>query len=199
MTEPKQQILFVDDDVVLKDEIALLLSHYTFCGCETILEAVALAKRNLFSLYVLNVSLADGSGFSLCQKLRSLDLNTPILVTSVHDSESYRLYAQQVGAQAFWHKKEELNRLKTLMETCLRESKERSFEAKRAEFEAIRNELARQRAEAQALQAEARKLKAECQEKRIMLAASRAFESVGGSRADFSFLWPEVRAASLLD
>ena len=199
MTEPRQQILFVDDDVVLKDEIALLLSSYTFCGCETILEAVALAKRNLFSVYVLNASLADGSGFSLCQKIRSLDINTPIIVMSVHDSESYRLYAQQVGAQAFWHKKEALNGLKILLENCLRESRARSFDAKRAELEAIRNELARQRAEAQALQAEARKLKAECQEKRIMLAASQAFESAGGSRADFSLLWPEVRAASALD
>jgi len=194
MTEQSQQILYVDDDSSLRDEISLFLVGYKISACETIGDGIAFATQQSFALYLLNLSLPDGSGFSLCQKIRVFDLNTPIVVISIHDSESYRKYALQAGAYGFWAKSGDLHQLKTTIERCLFESRLRSFEAKRAEFAAIRDELAQQREEARARQAQAREIQAQYREKRVMLAASRAFENAGGSRADFSHLWPEAYA-----
>lgn len=194
MTEQNQQILFVDDDSSLREEVSQLFPRYVICGCATISEGLRLATDRIFSLYLLNLSLPDGSGLGLCQKIRAFDFNTPIVVMSIHDSESYRKYAREVGAHGFWGKSEDLTGLQNIVERCVYESRVRSFEAKRAEFQAIREELERQRSEAQARQAEAREIKEQCQKKRIMLAASRAFESAGGSRADFPRLWPIVQA-----
>jgi hypothetical protein len=87
-----------------------------------------------------------------------------------------------------------LNHLKTIIEECRRDSRLRSFEAKRAEFAAIRDELAQQREEARVRQAQAREVQDQYREKSVMLAASRAFENAGGSRGDFSDLWPEAYA-----
>ena len=194
MTEQSQRILYVDDDSSLRDEISLFLPAYKISACETISAGIALATQQSFALYLLNLSLPDGSGFSPCQKIRVFDLNTPIVVISIHDSESYRKYALQAGAYGFWAKDGDLYQLKTTIERCLFESRLRSFEAKRAEFAAIRDELAQQREEARARQAQAQEVQAQYREKRAMLAASRAFENAGGSRADFSHLWPEAYA-----
>ena len=152
----------------------MFLPGYKISACETIGDGIALATQQSFALYLLNLSLPDGSGFSLCQKIRVFDLNTPIVVISIHDSESYRKYALQAGAYGFWAKNGDLHQLKTTIERCLFESRLRSFEAKRAEFAAIRDELAQQREEARARQAQAREIQAQYREKRVMLAASRA-------------------------
>jgi DNA-binding response OmpR family regulator len=194
MVEQSQQILYVDDDRSLRDEISLFLPGYRISCCETIGEGLTLATHQTFALYLLNLSLPDGSGIGLCQKIRAFDLNTPIVVISIHESESYRKYARQVGAHGFWEKSGDLHYLKTIIEECLRDSRLRSFEAKRAEFAAIRDELAQQREEARARQAQAREVQDQYREKSVMLAASRAFENAGGSRADFSDLWPEAYA-----
>ena len=164
----------------------MFLAGYKISACETIGDGIALATQQSFALYLLNLSLPDGSGFSLCQKIRVFDLNTPIVVISIHDSESYRKYALQAGAYGFWAKSGDLHQLKTTIERCLFESRLRSFEAKRAEFAAIRDELAQQREAARARQAgQAREIQAQYREKRVMLAASRAFENAGGSRGRF--------------
>lgn len=194
-----QQILFIDDDAGLRDEMRLIFPNYQIRVCDNIGAALELSAQRAFSVYVLNLSLPDGSGFGLCQKVRGFDANTPIIAISIHDSESYRKYANAVGAQGFWTKNEDLSRLKHIVENCIYESRVRSFEAKRAEFEAIRNELQLQRSEAQSRQAEARQIKEECRQKRIMLAAARAFENAGGSRADFPRLWPLVQAEMALE
>jgi DNA-binding NtrC family response regulator len=135
-----QQILFIDDDVGLRDEMLVLFPNYRIRVCDRIGAALELSTQQVFSAYVLNLSLPDGSGFGLCQKIRAFDSNTPMIVISIHDSESYRKHAQEVGAHGFWTKSEDLNRLKHMVENCIYESRVRSFEAKRAEFEAIREE-----------------------------------------------------------
>jgi len=193
------QILFIDDDTSLRDEVRLLFSSYTIRACESLGVAIELAAQDAFAAYLVNLSLPDGSGFGLCQKIRLFDPNTPIIALSIHESESYRKYAREVGAHAFWEKGEDLNRLKDIVDRCIYEGRVRSFEAKRAEFQAIRDELERQRRDAQARQAEARRIKEQCRKKRIMLAAERAFQSAGGSRADFPRLWPIVQAEMEFD
>ena len=67
MTEQSQRILYVDDDSSLRDEISLFLPGYKISACETIGDGIALATQQSFALYLLNLSLPDGSGFSLCQ------------------------------------------------------------------------------------------------------------------------------------
>jgi DNA-binding response OmpR family regulator len=194
MAEQIYRILHVDDDRSLRDEIASFLSRCTISACETKRAALILAKRKPFNLYLLDISLPDGSGFGLCQQLRKFDPNTPIVLISIHDSESYRKYARDMGAQAFWGKSEDLSRLNNVIEACLRESRMKSFEAKRTEFAAIHEELTRQREMARARQVEARENCARYRERMMKLTAYRAFVEAGGCPADFQQLWPAVYA-----
>jgi len=99
-----QQILFIDDDVGLRDEMLVLFPNYRIRVCDRIGAALELSTQQAFSAYVLNLSLPDGSGFGLCQKIRAFDSNTPMIVISIHDSESYRKNAQEVVAHGFWTK-----------------------------------------------------------------------------------------------
>lgn len=197
MSNRNGEILYVEDNGRERERIISLLAAYAVTGCQTIAECSVRARRQRFDLFLLDLDLPDGTGFGLCQKLREFDPTTPIIVTSLHDSESFRNYAVKVGAQAFWGKREDPNRLRLIIENAMRERRDRLFQAKQAEFAAVQADIARQREEARAQQTQAREIRALCQEKRIMLAAYRAFAEAGGSRAEFDRMWPDVCAEAL--
>jgi len=194
MSERAGEILCVVEDDRERERISSLLPSYAITGCQTIAQGLVLARCQRFDLYLLDLDLPDGTGFSLCQKIREFDPTTPIVVTALHDSESFRNYAARVGAQTFWGKHEGSDQLKLMIENSLRRSRVRLFEAKQAEFAAVRGELARQRDEARAERARASVIRTQCREKRAMLAAYRAFAAAGGSRAEFDRLWPDISA-----
>jgi CheY-like chemotaxis protein len=87
MTEQSQQILYVDDDRSLRDEISLFLPGYRISSCETIGEGLTLATHQTFALYLLNLSLPDGSG---------IRKYAPLI--STHRSLSFRFMRVKVTA-----------------------------------------------------------------------------------------------------
>ncbi len=87
------QILHVDDD----PEIRLLMSAslqefgYRVATAGTVAEALQLAKEIRFDLYILDVRLPDGTGIELCQQLRQLRPDVPVVYYSAFiDSEAER-------------------------------------------------------------------------------------------------------------
>lgn len=84
-------ILVVEDDCCLRREIGDLLEKQGItvrkaCGYQEALELVL--KRELFDLYLVDVMLPDGDGFSLCEKIRERDTNPILFLTACSDEES---------------------------------------------------------------------------------------------------------------
>ena len=45
-------------------------------------QAITLARRGIFDLYLLDTCLPDASGIDLCRNIRLLDANTPVILLS---------------------------------------------------------------------------------------------------------------------
>ncbi len=54
----------------------------------SVAEGLDLAKEITFDLYILDVRLPDGTGVELCQKLRALNPDIPILYYSAYGDEA---------------------------------------------------------------------------------------------------------------
>ena len=68
---------------------------YSVLTAGSVAEGLELAKEIKFDLYILDIRLPDGTGVELCQKLRELNSEIPILYYSAygdetdHEDESY--------------------------------------------------------------------------------------------------------------
>ena len=70
----------------------------------TIVEGLQLAKEVSFDLYLLDVRLPDGSGIELCQKLRALTPNVPVLYYSAYGDEAEHRNAVATCGDAYLRK-----------------------------------------------------------------------------------------------
>ena len=89
MPETKARILHVDDHQDTRLMMAALLSDagYGVMTAGTVQEGLALAKEIEFDLYLLDVRLPDGTGVELCQRLRALRPEVPVLYYSAYGDE----------------------------------------------------------------------------------------------------------------
>jgi CheY-like chemotaxis protein len=80
-----------------------LLAHanYEAQALMNVEEALTLAQRQSFNLYILDARFPDGKGLTLCSQIRQLDPHTPIIVYSGAVYDSDREEAERVGATAF--------------------------------------------------------------------------------------------------
>lgn len=99
----KRLILCVDDNEDNCFMLTNLLGRegYEAKSAESIEQALELAHKDSFNLYVLDSWLARGSGVDLCQKIREFDSRTPIIFYSGAAYESDKQEALQAGANAF--------------------------------------------------------------------------------------------------
>lgn len=108
-----KRILCLDDS---KDSCDLLSFVLSEAGFEievayTVAEGLKMARESQFSLYMVDLSFADGDGFDLIDTLREIDSSTPIVVCSGDVRESTQERAKQAGAQAFFTKPIELDEM----------------------------------------------------------------------------------------
>ena len=118
MSSPKRRILCVDDDVDTCEMLTQLLANENFeaQAITNIEEALALAQKQSFNLYILDARFPDGKGLSLCSHIRQFDPHTPIIVYSGAVYDSDREEAERAGATAFVSKPE----VDVLVETVTR-------------------------------------------------------------------------------
>ena len=111
MTVTKKRILYVDDN---PDDCELVK---TYLGWESIdavavgtfAEALSRAKSERFDLYLIDVSLPDGSGIELTLQIRRFDSTTPIIFYSAHGLVPVIEKAMKAGAQKFVEKQIDLD------------------------------------------------------------------------------------------
>jgi DNA-binding response OmpR family regulator len=102
----RPRILHVEDDPDIRLLIAGSLRGfgYTVATAGTMAEAMELARDLRFDLCILDVRLPDGSGIDLCQQLRELQPNVPILYYSAYASDSEQKEALSVCGDAYLKK-----------------------------------------------------------------------------------------------
>ncbi len=103
MSQPKCRILCVDDHKDTSDMLSLLLSQedYDVVCALSAQEALSLAARQEFDLYVLDKRLPDGDGLTLCERLMEITPSVPCLFYSGDAYEIHRHQAMQAGAAAY--------------------------------------------------------------------------------------------------
>jgi len=103
MSEVKCRILCVDDHEDTPEMLKLLLSQsdYEVHPANSMEEALELAQKFEFDLYVLDKHLPDGTGMELCVKLNALAPGVPCIFYTGDAYEVHRLEAIAAGANAY--------------------------------------------------------------------------------------------------
>lgn len=103
MSPPARRILCVDDH---DDTCAMLQTLFGQAGREVVSaagvgEAVALAASQSFDLFVIDMTLPDGTGVELCRQLRELQPHAPVVFYTGRAYEADRSAALAACAAAY--------------------------------------------------------------------------------------------------
>src|SRR5207302_7681964 len=106
MERTKARILHVDDHQDTRLMMAALLQDcgYGVLTAGSVAEGFELAKEISFDLYLLDVRLPDGTGVELCQKLRALHPEVPVLYYSAYGEEQEHQLAVATCGDAYLRK-----------------------------------------------------------------------------------------------
>ncbi len=103
LRQSRQQGLLIDDDESTREMMTLLLKPLglSLVAVETANEALPLIRRARFDLYITDVWLPGIDGFTLCQRIRTIDSATGILFYSGASTAADIEHARTAGADAY--------------------------------------------------------------------------------------------------
>lgn len=104
MIEPSPLILVLEDEPLIQDMVQDVLSKAGLRTiiCDTGAEGLRRFEAEKPDLVILDVTLKDGEGFSLCEKLGlGKTVDTPFLFLSAREELSVRLKAFELGAHDY--------------------------------------------------------------------------------------------------
>lgn len=103
------RVLLADDHDILRQGLKLLLGLYSEIQvvgeARTGREAVEMAQSLQPDVAVMDISMPDMDGLEACQRIRSSQLTTQVLILTMHESEEYFLRALRMGAAGYLVKK----------------------------------------------------------------------------------------------
>ena len=96
------RILLVEDDSGISKNLALLLTgeKYNVSCCNTQRSALELLEKERFDLILLDVSLPDGNGYSVCTAAKRIN-NTPVIFLTASDDEASVVTGLDLGADDY--------------------------------------------------------------------------------------------------
>ncbi len=115
------QILLVEDDQRIVDFVqrGLKAEGFNVEVARNGMEAIALGKERKFQIIILDLGLPDINGREVCERLRSLEINTPILMLTARDAIHDKVTGLRSGADDYMTKpfafEELLARIEVLM------------------------------------------------------------------------------------
>lgn len=97
-----KRIFFVEDDLSLIGGLSYALKKegYAVETARTVAEAETLWTMGTYDLVILDVSLPDGTGFALCEKIRQTS-NVPIMFLTAADEETDMIMGLDIGADDY--------------------------------------------------------------------------------------------------
>ena len=102
-SEPKPLVVVVEDEVELA---TLIASHLERAGmqtqvCNRTAHALRFLKQNFANLLLLDISLPDGSGFSLLEELKAADITIPVIFLTGEDQETTKVRGLEMGGDDY--------------------------------------------------------------------------------------------------
>ncbi|MGQ0635136.1 MAG: response regulator transcription factor [Planctomycetaceae bacterium] len=133
------RILVVDDEADTAKFLKTLLERH---GYDAVVAKDGGQAHSMFVMrkpdfVVLDLILPGESGFEVCERLKTLERNVPVLVLTAVDMEDSRNLAKRVGADAYMTKPFDPDELLTQIKQTAEEVWLRS----RAEADAVRNDV----------------------------------------------------------
>lgn len=103
------RVLLVEDSKVVSERSANLLREQLPPPVEVLQAATAEDAMLLLRAWapdavLLDIQLAEGSGFDVLEKMRAENLTIPVVVLTNHSTPQYRERCLQAGARAFFDK-----------------------------------------------------------------------------------------------
>lgn len=117
-----EKLLLLEDDLSLVDGLTYALQKNGFQTqvARTVKEALDLLSKNRYDLLLLDVTLPDGTGFQVCEKVRSRDSRTPILFLTASDEEVHVIRGLDCGGDDYLTKPFRLGELCSRIRALLR-------------------------------------------------------------------------------
>lgn len=117
-------ILLLEDDISLVDGLAYFLKNngYQLTIAASIKEAESMIAKNHFDLLLLDVTLPDGNSFHLCEKIRALGNQVPIIFLTASDDEVNIIRGLDCGGDDYITKPFKLGELNSRINALLRRS-----------------------------------------------------------------------------
>jgi len=116
------KILLVEDDTYLREGLYELLTKegYSVYTAASFNEGQEKAVTDIFSLFIFDVMLPDGSGVDLCKHIRTKGIGTPILFLTACDEEFQIVRGLDSGADDYVTKPFRLQELLSRIRALLR-------------------------------------------------------------------------------
>jgi DNA-binding response OmpR family regulator len=144
------KILIVEDDAGISKNLSLLLTSENYCIAVAFTQKEALQKleNERFDLLLLDISLPDGSGFSICAAAKHTG-GTPVIFLSASDDEISAVTGLELGADDYIIKPFRPMELLSRIKSVLRRSgkTESVFEVDNLKIDSVRGIVSKNGAE----------------------------------------------------
>jgi len=102
MTEAPSRILVVDDEPSITEFVSYALKKEGYAAdvVDNGEEALALAGKNSYDLFILDIMLPGMDGYELCRRLRS-KTTVPVLFLSARDTELDKVVGLEIGGDDY--------------------------------------------------------------------------------------------------
>ena len=121
------KLFLLEDDGAIATGLAYSLQNegYTVSIAKTVKEAREIISNEDFSLYILDLTLPDGSGYDVCKAIKKRG-DFPVIFLTAYDDEVNVIMGLELGADDYISKpfrvKELMARIKTVLRRYSRES-----------------------------------------------------------------------------
>lgn len=110
---PRRRVLVLDDESAIRDVVSTALERAGFdvVEVEAGWRVLTLARQHSFDLFVLDVNVADMTGFEVCERLRSEGVDTPVMFLTARDGGPDAARGLRLGGDDYLRKPFDLSEL----------------------------------------------------------------------------------------
>ncbi len=115
------RIFVLEDDAAIAMGLTYALQQegYETTHCKTVQEALQTIKQEIFSLYILDLTLPDGSGYDVCKAIKAQG-DLPVIFLTAYDEEVNVVMGFEMGADDYISKPFRVRELMARIKSVLR-------------------------------------------------------------------------------